>query len=101
MLDSKFIDTKLKLNKLTIKSIQNGNIDDKEFDTLMLSQKSFGSWISALIICALSHAGVVTMVTILVCIGNYFAAWRINDDGRACGLISLFHCQAHNNLDSN
>jgi hypothetical protein len=74
MLDSKSIDSKLNLIKQSIQSIQNDTIDDKEFDTLMLSHFTSSSWISILIICVLSLAGVVAVVTILVCTRNFLAA---------------------------
>jgi hypothetical protein len=63
----------LKLTKQSVQPIQNKTIDDKDFYTLMLSHYSSGSWISILVICALSLAGVVAKVTSLVYIRKYFA----------------------------
>ena len=101
MLDSRSIDSKLSLIKQSVQLIKNDTIDDKEFDTLMLSHYSSGSWISILIICALSLAGVVALVTILVCLRNYFAARGMNDTtGRASGLKALFHRNTHDDSDS-
>jgi hypothetical protein len=52
MLDSKSIDSKLQLIQLSVQSIQNDTIDEIEFDNLMVSHYTSGSWISILIICA-------------------------------------------------
>ena len=91
MLDSKSIDSKLRLIKQSVLSIQNDTIDDKEFDTLMLSRYTSGSWISILIICGLCLAGVVAVVTILVCIRNYFSARGMNGNGQTSSFRALFH----------
>jgi hypothetical protein len=100
MLDSKSIDSKLQLIKLSVQSIQNDTFDNSEFDNLMVRHYTFGSWISFLIICALSLAGVVAVATILVCIRNYFLAKGMNGTDQTSSFRALFHRQSHKELDS-
>ena len=100
MLDSKSIDSKLQLIKLSVQAVQNDTIDDKEFDSLMVSHYTSGSWMSILIICALSLAGVVAVVTILVCVRNYFLAGGMNGTNTTSSFKALFHRQSHEESDS-
>ena len=101
MLDSKSIDSKLELIKLSVQAVKNDTIDDVEFDNLMVSHYTSGSWMSILIICALSLAGVVAVITILVCVRNYFLAGGMTGANTASSFKALFHRQqSHEESDS-
>ena len=72
MMDSRSIDQKLSLIRYNLELVQNDTIDDKEFDQLMLSHYSSGSWISILIICFLTISVIFVLATIALCFCNWF-----------------------------
>ena len=72
MMDAKTIDFKLDQIRIGLALVKNDTIDDAEFDQLMLSHYSSGSWISVLIISILSVTTLAALTTLAYCFRNYF-----------------------------
>ena len=71
MVDSKSIDDKLKQIKQSITAIWEDNVDDNEFESLMVSHYSSGSWMSTLIICLISFTVLMALLFLGICFRNF------------------------------
>ena len=91
MIDSKSIDNKLSLIKKNLKAIQNDNIDDQEFEQLMISHYKSGSWISVLFLVLFFLAGTITIVTAVICGRNYLLARGRIGEQREMQTFNCFH----------
>jgi hypothetical protein len=71
LMDSKSIDTKLKLLTNNKENVHKGKIQAEAFDRLMINHATSGSRLFALFIVGFTISGGLAVLTALICLGNY------------------------------
>ena len=80
LIDSKSIDSKLRIIENNLSIIKNDTIEPHEFSNLILQHYNSGHWLAITIICFISFSALIGLCTIIVCIrNNILARGRIDE----------------------